>query len=141
MPASLMQMASPRPPMPPVTSAIRCVIVVSSFFASNGLPLRPLLHVAPRRRLDGLVLRIAQLAPRRDLAPAMLRHPLRPEGPPAARMLRGTREPLIRIRPHGRSRRITLGPDPVAAAVLRGRIDGAGDVTGRAQHEFRVAAE
>src|SRR4051812_108516 len=132
MPASLMQMASPRPPMPPVTSAIRCVIVVSSFFASNGLPLHPLLHVAPRRGLHGLVLRIAQLAPRRDLAPAVPGDPLRPEGPPAASMLRRTRQPLIRIRTHGGSGRGALGPDPVAAAVLRGRIDGAGDVAGRA---------
>src|SRR5690349_6889615 len=137
MPASLRQMASPRPPMPPVTSAMRCFI---SFLLLRFLD--PLLHVAARRGLDRLVLRVSRPLASGDLPAAVLRDPLRPERPPAARMLGRALEPLVRIRSHaGLFRCGTCPANPIAAPVLRRRVDGAGDVARGAEHELGGAAE
>src|SRR6185437_13899694 len=129
--ASFMQIASPSPPMPPVTRAILCVmsillVLVRSLRIASGA----LFHVAARRGLDRLVLRVAQLLPRRhELAPMGLQ-PLRPSRPPAARHFPRFRKPALRV---------GLEPvvHPVAALVLRGGIDGARDVARGAQHELR----
>src|SRR4051812_10826891 len=116
MPASLRQIASPRPPMPPVTRAMRCFIFISSFGLSA------LLHVASRRGLDRLGPGVPQPLASGDLAAAMLRDPLRPQGPPAAGVLRRALQPFLRLGPHaGSLRRAIRGADPVAAAVLRRR--------------------
>src|SRR5512133_331190 len=50
--------------------------------------------VASRRRLDHLVLRAAVAFGRGDLLAAVLRQPVRPVGPPAARVLLGLLQPL-----------------------------------------------
>src|SRR5512135_855109 len=95
--ASFMQMASPRPPMPPVTRAMRCVM---SFSSCGGCPirrLRALLHVAPRRGLDGLVACVAELRARGNQLPGMRCEPAHPFWPPAARLLLRFRKPMIRV--------------------------------------------
>src|SRR5438094_9641560 len=95
--SSFMQMASPRPPMPPVTSAIRCAIVflrrvgpgLGSFF-SGAFP-----RVATGRGLDRLRLRVAELLARGNLLARVGLEPLRPFRPPASGTLLGLREPLV----------------------------------------------
>src|ERR1043165_3667174 len=107
--SSFMQMASPRPPMPPVTRAMRCAIgtlLLLDFFS----------RVAARRRLDRLATAAAQLLPRGDELAAVRADEARPLGPPAARQLLRVLEPLFRIRTE-------LVVHPVAALVLGGGID------------------
>src|SRR5258706_15406728 len=105
--SSFMQMASPRPPMPPVTNATRCAI------CSSVVLLETFLGVLSRGGLDRLPAPAAQLLPRRHELAAVRPQPLRPYGPPASRQLPPGHEPFFR-----------LGPPPVvhpvAALVLRG---------------------
>src|SRR5436190_3266843 len=111
--ASFMQMASPSPPMPPVTNAMRCVIGLSSLVLGCLVERRSgaFLHVTARCGLDRLVLRVAEALAGRHELPGVRLEPLRPLGPPAARALLRVREPLLRIRDELLAR-------PVAALVL-----------------------
>src|SRR6185437_3235051 len=111
--ASFMQIASPRPPMPPVTREIRCVIEISSSFVRFVLApaLGALLHVASRRRLDGFVPRVAQALPRGNELPAVGLEPPRPFWPPTARLLLRFLKPCVGI---GLERAV----HPVAALAL-----------------------
>src|SRR3982751_5404750 len=111
--SSFTQMASPRPPMPPVTSAIRFAILLSSLL----WVLRPLFHVPSRSGLDRFVLRIAELRARGDALAAVRLDPFRPRGPPAARMLGRLVEPGLRVGTHLRALRTVRGTDPVTALV------------------------
>ena len=96
-----------------------------------------LLHVTAGRRLDRSVLDI-----RRRAEGALRRPPpcwrashCAPLRPPAARHARARCRANVRRDPRTRA----LVQPPVAAAVLRGRIDHAGDVAARAEHERLVA--
>src|SRR5687767_8751908 len=143
--ASFAQMASPRPPIPPVTSAIRCVMQSSVVFGFGTVPvpspqspvpafLRSFLHVPARGRLDRLVLGVAELLPRRHLLAAVPLEPRRPRRPPAAGMLLRALQPAVRVvgQLGWLPRR---GRHPVAALVLGRGVDGAGDVAGGTQDE------
>src|SRR3954469_20237115 len=129
--SSFTEMASPRPPMPPVTSAIRFAILLSSLL----WVLRPLFHVSSRSGLDRFVLRVSEPSARGDAFAAVRLGPFRPCGPPAARMLGRLVEPGLRIGPHLRALRTVRGTDPVAALVARRGVDRAGDVAGGAEDE------
>src|SRR5213592_2811820 len=102
MPSSFMQMASPRPPMPPVTRAMRCAMVRLLRFSGYGVPrpqgfLGALPGVLARRGLDRFLPAVAQLlACRHHLAPERLQ-PFRPHRPPAAGLFLGVGEPLLRV--------------------------------------------
>src|SRR4051812_26801469 len=94
----------------------------------------PRLHVPTRRRLDRLVPRTAQLAPRGNGLAGLRLQPFGPMGPPAAGHFARAGQPGIAI---VRERTI----DPMAALVLRGRIDVSGDVSAGAEHELRLSAQ
>src|SRR5471032_2567213 len=90
------------------------------------------LDVTSRCRLGGLITRIAELAAGLDILAAVLAQELRPLRPPAAGVLGGAAQPVVgRARPGalaGFHRRIV---GPVAALVLRRRIDHTGAVAVR----------
>src|SRR6267142_1005517 len=90
-------------------------------------------HIAAWRRFDGFMFDRAGALRCLALAAAVGVEPLHPAWPPASLVLRRLLEPgvgFLRIR----------CADPVAASVLRCRIDYAGDVAARAQHEGLVLA-
>src|SRR6185437_13939570 len=87
-----------------------------------------LLHVAAGGRFDGSVLDISGRRRCGPLAAAVPREPLRPRRPPAAPIFSRDLKEVLGLG------RVTLR-SPVAAAVLRRRIDHAGDVAARAEHE------
>src|SRR5262244_1458561 len=94
----------------------------------------PVLHIAARRRLQRRVLGAARPRPRLYASAALAREPRVPVVPPAAGAFRGTREPVVGFR-----RQAVTGP--VAALVLRGGIDDAGDVAARPEHEALLALD
>src|SRR5258706_16284314 len=112
--SSFMQMASPRPPMPPVTNATRCAI------CSSVVLLETFLRVLSRGGLDRLPASAAQLLPPRHELAAVPPQPLRPYGPPASRRLPRRHEPFFGIGTQ-------LVVPPLTALVLRGRVDPAPD--------------
>src|SRR5687767_7895876 len=93
-----------------------------------------LLHVPAGRRLDRPVLLAACLSWRFALTALEACEPLRPRRPPAAALFARLREPAIRVTG-------LLIRGPVAALVPGGRIDHAGDMAGRAEHESLLAAQ
>src|SRR5690606_6208735 len=144
-----MQMASPRPPIPPVTNATLDIAYSSPWKNTQrrasqlpDSPRRhplsqlpsvvrgsgPLLDVPTRRRLDRLEFRAAQTTTGSDLLAAVPLQPLDPVQPPAPLLLGRLIEPLA-----GRRRAEIRGP--VAAPVLRCRVDRTGNMAARAEHE------
>src|SRR5258707_2544542 len=80
--SSFTQTASLSPPMPPVTSAIRCPMCFSSVVrVVSGAFFR----VASRRGLDRLVACVAELLRRGHHWPRVRLEPLHPLRPPASR--------------------------------------------------------
>src|SRR5947208_14014738 len=120
-----MQMASAKPPMPPVTSAMRCAMWFSSDFFFG---------VASGRGFQRLLLAVAERLPRGDELAGVRPQPPRPFGPPASRQLLRSDEPLVRLRG-------LLRVHPVAALALRRRVDGPGDVAARAEDEDGLRSE
>src|SRR3954469_12616111 len=90
-------------------------------------------HIAPRRRFDGFVFDIAGACRCLALAAFVRLEPFHPARPPAALVLLGRLQPILGFG------RIGLA-DPVAAAILRGGIDHARDVTARPEDECLVLA-
>src|SRR5690606_2284249 len=136
---SLMQIASPRPPMPPVTRATRVIFLSPPDpTASRGRcicgPSGPLLDVSPRRRLDRAEPRVSGALACRHLPPGSRTQPFDPVQPPAARMLLAARQPGFRIDTGFLRRTIT-------AAVAHRRIDRPRDVPAGTQHEARITTE
>src|SRR5436190_8969144 len=93
--ASFMQMASPRPPIPPVTSAMRCAISLPPVCLIRRS--ETFLGEAAGRGLEGLVLRVAELLARGHELAAVSLEPLGPLCPPTSRLLLGFREPLVLV--------------------------------------------
>src|SRR5688572_26949768 len=96
---SFMQIASPSPPIPPVTTATRCAISTPPKCIGCAPPQqrverisRLFPHVTPRRGLDLGVLRAARGA-RLDARTAVLLEPRSPVRPPAPRMRLGLLQP------------------------------------------------
>src|SRR5260221_14555950 len=93
--SSFTQIASPSPPMPPVTSAIRCPMCFSSVVrVVSGAFFR----VASRRGLDRLVACVAELLRRGHHWPRVRLEPLHPLRPPASRDFLCLDEPFLRVR-------------------------------------------
>src|SRR5574337_1810338 len=113
-----MQMASPRPPMPPVTNATRTIYFLLSQFAVgvqtsrgstpnkicrsqfsclfSGQGSGAFLDEAPGRRFGGRIVRVAQLHPRRHLLATAAPEPFDPVPPPTALVLHGGVQPFLR---------------------------------------------
>src|SRR4051812_40554852 len=104
-------MASPNPPIPPVTTATRLVMLISSENRSHGLRF----HIAARRGLELPVPRAADVAPRSDASAAERRQPGAPVRPPASGPCARTVEPAMFSVRHGIVH-------PVVAPVFRNRI-------------------
>src|SRR5437588_12623779 len=90
-------------------------------------------HVAARRRFNRFVFRAARARRRLALATAVGIEPFRPARPPAALVLGGLRQPLLRLSRAGRA-------EPVAAPILPRAIDPAGDMPASAEHERLIVA-
>src|SRR5258706_12333477 len=142
-----MQIASPRPPIPPLTSATRCAILFSSLSDNQtavevavSQSAEPnsrsclLAHVTSRRGVERRIVIVAWPVRCRALRSGLPRQPCTPVRPPASLLLFCTRVPLVRTC-------ALQSVDPVLALVFRRRIDDAGDVAAAAEHEFRIAAE
>src|SRR5712671_5049585 len=97
-----------------------------------------LLDVATGRGLDRPVLDITRSSRCLARAAGVRPKPLRPCRPPAARVLPCALEPCLRI-----FRKVRRGAPvgPVAAPVLAGRIDHAGNVAARPEHEGSFAPD
>src|SRR3954471_24306427 len=90
-----------------------------------------LADIAARRRFDGFMFDIAGARRCLALAAAVRVKPFHPARPPAALLLACRFEPSLGLRG-------IWAADPVTAAILGSRIDHAGDVPARAQHESLV---
>src|SRR5512137_3121259 len=118
------------PPNLPIAVRAAATMTALDISLSSGL----LFDVATGRRLDHLVFRAAVLLRRGLHRAAELRQPLAPVGPPAAGMLDRVVQPGLRVR---WQRVVPAGP--VAALVLRRRIDAARDVAAGAEHVAHAA--
>src|SRR3954469_4478080 len=88
-------------------------------------------HIAAWSRFDGWILDISRCRRCRPRPAPVTLEPLAPQWPPTALLFLRCRQPGVRI---GRIRRTA----PVAASILRRRIDHACDVAARAQNEHLV---
>src|SRR5688572_5167857 len=122
------------PPMPPVTTATRCAMTCSSSWPASCQGSTLFFDVSPGRRLDLAVALAPQLAAGRDFAAPEWRKPVSPVLPPAARRRARARQPALAIR-------FEPGVEPEVAPVLRGRVDDAGDMPARREHEFDSTAK
>src|SRR5580765_8678002 len=93
-------------------------------------------HVATGCGLDRLPFPVARRLGRGDLLAAERTQPIAPVGPPAARVLLGLRQPGVGTGRQGRGL-----ADPVAALLLQGWVDHAGDVPRGAEDEAALALE
>src|SRR5574343_1576868 len=124
-----MQMASPRPPIPPVTNATRNILIP---LAEKCL-YRAFLDVTAGSRFDRLVFCTSRFA-RCPLFSRQRFQPSGPVGPPAALLFLGAVQPAFGVLFH-------IVVDPVAALVLTRRVDHPRDMAGGTEHETALAAE
>src|SRR5689334_10505472 len=114
-----MQIASPRPPIPPVTTATRFAMVFSSLVAAPAAfaALADFtFDVASRRRFNRPGTPTSECRRHGDLCAALRREPLDPERPPADGLRLCACQPALGIRLEG-----VIQPE--IAPVLRRRVD------------------